>query len=152
MTLFEIKHRTTGAVLFSLECSSLKLCVEAAVAAKADLGSADLGYADLGYANLGYANLRSADLGSADLGSGKLIGERPFLSTGPLGSRSDYLLAFITDNGLYVRAGCFFDTLDKFKAAVTETHGDSLHGREYAAACAMIEAHAAIWTPKDGEG
>ena len=41
--LYEIKHRYTGEVLFSLECGSLKLCVIAAVKAKADLRGADLG-------------------------------------------------------------------------------------------------------------
>lgn len=35
--LIEIKHRFTGAVLFPLECGSLKLCVEAAVKSRADL-------------------------------------------------------------------------------------------------------------------
>ena len=84
---FEIKHRITGAVLFELECGSLKLCVEAAVKSGADLSSADLSYADLSsadlsyadlssanlsYADLRYANLRSADLSSANLRSADL--------------------------------------------------------------------------------
>ena len=34
---FEIKSRWNGSVLFSLETESLKLCVEAAIKAKADL-------------------------------------------------------------------------------------------------------------------
>ena len=34
---FAIKHRYTGAVLFALECGSLKLCVEAAVSTGANL-------------------------------------------------------------------------------------------------------------------
>lgn len=42
MALFEIKHRLSGNVLFSMETESLKLCVEAAVKAQADLRSADL--------------------------------------------------------------------------------------------------------------
>ena len=33
---FEIKNRFTGAVIFSFECESLKVCVEAAVKAKTD--------------------------------------------------------------------------------------------------------------------
>ena len=37
---YEIKHRITGAVLFSLECGSLKICVKAAVEARANLGGA----------------------------------------------------------------------------------------------------------------
>jgi hypothetical protein len=60
--LYEIKHRYTGAVMFALECESLKLCVEAAVSAKANLRGADL-YG----ANLRGADLRGADLSGADL-------------------------------------------------------------------------------------
>jgi len=72
--LYEIKHRHTGAVLFSLECGSLKLCVEAAIKSRADLGGADLRGADLGGADLGGADLRGADLGGADLGGAYLRG------------------------------------------------------------------------------
>ena len=59
---FEIKHRITGAVLFELECGSLKLCVEAAIKSGANLSYADLSYANLSYADLSSANLRSANL------------------------------------------------------------------------------------------
>jgi len=38
----EIKHRFNGSVLFSLECESLKICVEAAVKAGANLAGANL--------------------------------------------------------------------------------------------------------------
>ncbi len=70
---FEITHRFTGAVLFSLETESLKLCVEAAVKSNANLGDAYLGDANLGGANLGGANLRGANLGGANLGGAKGI-------------------------------------------------------------------------------
>jgi hypothetical protein len=53
--LYEIKHRFTGTVLFSLETESFKLCVQAAVKAKACLRDAYLGGADLGGADLGDA-------------------------------------------------------------------------------------------------
>ena len=49
--LIEIKHRLTGAVLFSLDCGSWKLCIEAAVKSKADLRGADLSGANLSGAN-----------------------------------------------------------------------------------------------------
>ena len=122
----------------------------------ANLGGANLRCADLRDANLGGAHLGGADLRGADLGYNKLIGASPILMIGPIGSRSDYLTAYITDNGVMVRTGCFFGSLDKFRAAVAETHGDSNHGREYAAAISLIETHAAIWTPavetaKEGE-
>ena len=67
MPLFEIKHRYTGSVLFSLECGSMKLCIETAVKGSADLSSADLSSADLSSANLSSADLNSADLRFADL-------------------------------------------------------------------------------------
>ncbi len=77
--LYEIKNRWNGSVMFSLECGSMKLCVEAAVAAKvslsyANLGGADLRDANLGGANLGGANLRCANLGDANLRCANLGG------------------------------------------------------------------------------
>ena len=116
----------------------------------ANLGGADLGGADLYGANLGGADLGGADLRGADLGEtfGKLIAGQPFFQCGPIGSRSDYLQSFITDKGIVIKAGCFTGFLDAFVAAVEKTHGDSDHGKEYAMAVLMIEAHAAIWGEK----
>ena len=67
MKRFEIKNRFTGKALFSLECGSLKLCVEAAVEAGANLFGADLRGADLRGADLRDAYLRDADLRGAYL-------------------------------------------------------------------------------------
>ena len=47
---YEIKHRFSGAVLFSLECESLKVCVEAAVKSRANLAGAYIA-AQLGHPN-----------------------------------------------------------------------------------------------------
>ena len=206
---FEIKHRFTKSVLFSLETDSFKLCVEAAVKSGANLSGANLYCADLSGADLSGADLSGADLSRADLSRACLycadlsganlycaadlsgadlsradlsgadlsgadlsganlygaclycanlygahnekitmVGERPFLQLGPLGSRCAYLLAFLTDAGVYVRAGCFWNTLKAFKAAVKKTHGTTIHGKEYGAAIKLIEAHAKLWTPK----
>ena len=117
----------------------------------ADLRGANLRGANLGGADLGGANLRGAFLGGADLGGKKLVGDRPFLQIGPIGSRSDYLQAFITDTGVMIRAGCFFDTRDQFELAIAETHGMNNHGTEYLAALALIDAHAELWSPKVSE-
>ena len=65
--IFEIKHRWNGSILFSLECASLKLCVEAAVSAGANLSGANLSGANLSGANLSGADLMGADLSGADL-------------------------------------------------------------------------------------
>ena len=118
---------------------------------RADLSGADLSRADLSGANLSGAGLSGADLSGADLSGadGKnlsLVGSRPVFMLGPIGSRCDYLTAYLTDAGVHVRAGCFFDTLEAFRAAVVAEHADNNHGREYMAAIAMIEAHAAIWS------
>ncbi len=169
MKTFEIKNRYTDAVIYSGGGESLRDVVVAAVKGCADLGRADLRGANLGCANLRGANLggaylrgaylrgadlrgadlRDADLRGADLGDKPLAGDRPILQIGPVGSRSDYLVAYMTAEGVYVQAGCFFGALDDFRKAVSKTHGDSAHGREYRAAIAMIEAHAAIWMPAE---
>jgi hypothetical protein len=60
---------------------------------------------------------------------------------GPIGSDQRTVYAFQTDHGIYVRAGCFFDTLEAFKARVIETHGTNEHAREYAAFTALAECH-----------
>ncbi len=112
------------------------------------LYDANLYGANLGGANLGGANLYGANLCGANLHGKKLVGDRPFLTIGPIGSRSDYLQAFITDAGVMIRAGCFFDTRDQFELAIAETHGMNNHGTEYLAALALIDAHAELWAPK----
>ena len=43
---FKIKHRFSGAVLFTLETDSLRLCVEAAVKSGSDLSGSDLRVSD----------------------------------------------------------------------------------------------------------
>jgi hypothetical protein len=129
----------------------------------ADLSGAYLSYADLRGAYLRGAYLRGADLSGADLSGAylrgadlsgaylrgeKLVGDRPFLSVGPIGSRSDTLMAFITDSGVMICAGCFFDTRAEFELQLSLTHGDNEHGKEYRAALALIDKHAELWTPK----
>ena len=125
----------------------------------ADLSGADLSGADLSRANLSRADLSGADLSGADLSGAnlsgaylsgaKLIGDRPFIQLGPIGSRSDYLKAFLTDQGIKIQTGCFFGTLDEFKAAVEKTHDSNNHAAEYRCAITLIEKHAELWTPKE---
>ena len=140
----------------------LKLAVELSVGKCADLrdanlrgadlrgaylSGADLRGADLRGAYLRGAYLRDADLRGANLRGKKLVGERPILMVGPVGSESRYLTAYLTDGGVMVQTGCFFDTLNQFAVRVGEVHAESNHGREYRAVIALIEAHAAIWMP-----
>ena len=70
----EIKHRDTGAVVWSSEHPSLSEALTAAVAERANLRGADLGDANLRGANLGGAYLRGANLGGAYLGGANLGG------------------------------------------------------------------------------
>ena len=170
----QIKSRWTDAVLFECEIPddtpsglAVRVALEKAVEANANLSGADLrdanlscAYlrganlrdADLRGANLSCASLRGANLSDADLrgayirGGIKLSGNRPVLVIGPIGSRADYLTAYVTDKGVYLRAGCFLGTRDEFATAVKKTHGDeSVHAKEYAAALGLVDVHAALW-------
>jgi len=126
----------------------------------ANLSGADLRYADLRYAklrgaDLRYADLRDADLRDADLRYAKLsgavlfdktlVGVRPILQIGPIGSRYDTLTSYITSEGVYVQTGCFFGTLSEFSEAVNKEHGDNSYAIEYKAAIALILAHSELW-------
>ena len=113
----------------------------------ANLSGAYLSHADLSDANLLGANLLGADLSGADGERVTLIGDRPALFIGPIGSRSDTVSLWLTDAGPLVRAGCSWCSLDAFAEAVQRTHGDSTHGREYAAAIALFRCHAKEWAP-----
>ena len=76
MLVFEIKHRATGTVLFSLKCWSFKACVEAACRSGVNLIGADLTGAKLTGANLTGANMVWANLSGADLRGAKLRGAK----------------------------------------------------------------------------
>ena len=129
----------------------------------ADLSGANLRDADLRGANLSGANLRGAYLRDANLsgaylsganlrgadlsGEVRLIGARPVVQVGPIGSRSDWLVAYLTDGGIRIDAGCQRQiTRAEFETRLANTHGDNQHAREYRAALAYIDAHAAIWS------
>ena len=149
----EIKHRYNDSILFAHDCeeNSLKITLQMALKASANLYGADLGGANLRGANLYGADLYGADLGGANLYGKKLIGDRPFLQLGPIGSRSDYLLSFIIDKGIHLKAGCFSGSIDEFESALDAEHGSNKHGDEYRAALVLIRKHAEIWTPKEEE-
>jgi hypothetical protein len=156
-----IKHRYSEAVLFEFQPTdeqqtsglAMRAALEAATKGGANLRGAYLDGANLRGANLGGAyldgaNLRGANLGGANLdGDKKLIGERPVFTVGSIGSRSDFFTAYITDKGLYLRAGCFFGTVAEFVAKLEKTHGANQHAQEYRAALELMQCHARLWTP-----
>ena len=113
----------------------------------ANLVGADLRDANLVGADLVGAYLRGANLGGADA---KLIGDRPYFSIGPVGSRLDNLTLWITEKGPLVKTGCFGpDTFEAFRANLERDHpAESTNRKEYEAALLMCEAHAVLWTPE----
>jgi hypothetical protein len=123
--------------------------------ARANLAGAYLDGACLAGANLAGANLARACLAGANLARAKLrdgaslVGSRPIIQIGPIGSRSGYLVAYLTDQGLRLDAGCQRQiTRAVFEQRLQDTHGENEHAQEYRAALAFIDAHAAIWLPK----
>ena len=156
----KIRHRYTTDVIYQDDAPTIKETVEAAVKAKVNLSYCDLSNSDLSYSSLRYCDLRNCDLRDCDLSCSNLshydqkltlIGARPVFSLGTIGSRNDYLWAYLTDQGVYVCAGCFFGTLDEFADVVEKTHGDNIHGREYRAAIELIKVHAELWMPETAE-
>ena len=112
----------------------------------ANLARAKLDGAYLDGAYLGGANLARANLARAKLDGAYLDGERPVFQVGPVGSRCAYLVSFLTNVGIKIKAGCFFGSRDEFAAKVDKEHGDSIHGEEYRAALVLIDAHARLWS------
>ena len=141
--MHEIKS-VSGAVLYRSDgATSLREAVIAAVREGADLSGADLSGAYLSGADLSCACLRDAVLRDGV----RLIGARPVVQVGPIGSRGDWLVAYLTDGGIRIDAGCQRQiTRAEFETRLANTHGDNQHAREYRAALAYIDAHAAIWS------
>ena len=116
----------------------------------ANLNGANLSGANLSDANLSGANLRGADLSGADLSDKeKLSGKRPVFLIGPIGSRSDTLMAFVTDQGLRLKTGCFLGSMENFREKLISEHDTNIHRDEYEAALLLIEKHAALWPAEE---
>ena len=113
----------------------------------ADLYGANLGGANLGGANLYGANLYRANLCGASLGDWKLVGDRPYFSIGPIGSRGDNLTLWITDKGPLLKTGCFGPgTIEDFRVNLERDHKEgSTHRKEYEVALLMCEEHAVLF-------
>ena len=74
MSKFEIRHLSTGTVIYEDEAGSFSALVQAAVHARANLSGADLSGANLSRADLSGANLSGADLSGANLSGANLYG------------------------------------------------------------------------------
>ena len=146
------KATTAGANLDGAYLAGANLAranLDGANLAGAYLVGAYLARAYLAGAYLARANLDGAYLAGANLDGKKLIGTRPIFQIGPIGSRCAQFVSYITEAGVFLNAGCFWGTVDEFRTKLAATHGDNDHAKEYNAALLMIEAHAAIWTPKE---
>jgi len=62
----------------------------------------------------------------------KLLKSKGIISINFIGSRkSATKFLFTRDNGIMVKCGCFFNTIDIFKNRVIEVHKDNQHSAEY---------------------
>ena len=78
------------------------------------------------------ADLRGAYLRGAYLGgAGKIANAEDILIIGNIGSRAGYTQVYNTDNGIFVKCGCFFGSIDEFAEKVKKTHGDNKHAQAY---------------------
>ena len=159
MEVIEIKNRWTGAVLYSGEHVDVKEAVEAAVKAGATLDGANLTGANLTGATLDGAYLNGADLTGADLagayltgakvGAGadeaSLVGLRPIVQIGPIGSRNDWLTVFwCGDAGVRISAGCQKQISEAhFLKRLAYRHGEgdqaNIHAQHYIEALAFAK-------------
>ena len=161
MSKVQIKSRyDSHVVVYECEApegtqNAMRFALEKAVLEKANLSDANLIGANLSDANLIGANLIDANLIGAYLSDANtnLIGDRPYFSIGPVGSRSDNLTLWITEKGPLLKTGCFGpDTFEAFRSNLEREHlVGSTHRKEYEAAILTCEAHAALWTPKSVE-
>ena len=141
--LYEIKHRLTGDVLFSLETKSLKLCVRAAVEVKTDLRGADLSDAYLVGANLRGANLHGANLSDAYLHGAYLHGANLHGAQGVihLGTPNGWHAhAWLRDGWLSIRVGCQEKRLAEARAywSGKEDRREVMAALDYAEAVALL--------------
>jgi len=156
----KITHRDTGKTIFTCKIPAkidggvaFRYALEKAVKDRVNLTGANLTHVNLAHVNLTHVNLAHANLAGSYLAGGlELIGKRPVFQIGPIGSRSNYFVAYVTDQGLRVTAGCFKQkTIEEFRAKLIEEHNTNIHRQEYEAALNLFEMHAEIWTPKKVE-
>ena len=159
MEAIKIKNRWNGKVLYSGEHADIKEAVEAAVKAGANLRGAnlcdanlcgaDLCDADLCDAHLRGAHLTGARLTGAKVGKGgdeaTLVGSRPVVQIGPIGSRNDWLLVFwCGDAGVRISAGCQKQISEAhFLKRLAYRHGEgdqaNIHAQHYIEAMAFAK-------------
>ena len=155
MEAIKIKNRWNGKVLYSGEHADIKEAVEAAVKAGANLCDANLCDANLCGADLRDTDLCDADLCGAYLtgakvgkggGEATLVGSRPVVQIGPIGSRNDWLLVFwCGDAGVRISTGCQKQISEAhFLKRLAYRHGEgdqaNIHAQHYIEALAFAKS------------
>lgn len=69
----------------------------------------------------------------------RIDNNRKYISIDNVGSRNDTVTFYISDNEIFVKTGCFRDTLKEFKKAVKSTHEGSIYEKEYNACINLAE-------------
>ena len=124
MEVIEIKSCWNSEVLYSGEHASLREAVEAA--------------------DLGGANLCDAQVGKGG-DEATLVGSRPVVQIGPIGSRNDWLLVFwCGDAGVRISAGCQKQISEAhFLKRLAYRHGEgdqaNIHAQHYIEALAFAK-------------
>jgi hypothetical protein len=143
MTNIQIKSRVSGAVIFETEIASeydgysygfrLGLAIKAAYKSGADLSGADLSGADL----------RGADLRDADLHGANLHGAKIVRVIARIDRLDGYeFIAFETDNGLIIRAGCRTMSPSEYRDHVAREYPNTDKAEETLAILDYIESRA----------
>ena len=112
--------------------------------ADAYLAGADLSGADLSGADLADATLAGAKVGAGD-DEAVLVGSRPIVKIGPIGSRNDWLLVFwCGDAGVRISTGCQQQITEAyFLERLAKAHGEgeqaNIHAQHYLEALAFAK-------------
>ena len=134
MESIKIKSRWNGKVLYSGKHVGVKEAVEAAVKAGAYLAGAYLAGASLSGAQVGKGGDEAT-----------LVGSRPVVQIGPIGSRNDWLLVFwCGDAGVRISAGCQKQISEAhFLKRLAYRHGEgdqaNIHAQHYIEAMAFAK-------------
>jgi hypothetical protein len=148
---FTIRHRFTSAVLFEGQFDTMRLCVEAARQARANLSGANLSGANLSGAYLSRADLSGANLSGANLSGAYLsrakwrddiVLRRAGLAKDASRSDGHRFLLLDTEQGWRVQAGCRFFTLDEAWRHWERTRAGTDLGDETFDILMMFEHHA----------
>ena len=74
-------------------------------------------------------------------GNARVYKKSHIITFSGFGSLARTTTAFKTEASFHISCGCFKGTLEEFRAAISETHGDNKFGREYKLIADLIELH-----------